>query len=121
MSAVKIFWVGIAAIILIGIWTMSSEPPKREPAEQPVTRTLKGPVVRTFTEADIFFDDQTRPYKDLIVRAVNKIAREDPRCRDSLDPGGVVMSPSKSKPGKPVFFVTFVRGRRRRPGRDGGG
>jgi hypothetical protein len=59
-----------------------------------------------FTEADIFFDDQTWPYKDLIVQAVNKIAREDPRCKDSLDLGLVTMSPSKSKPGKPVFFVT---------------
>lgn len=59
---------------------------------------------RTFTAEDIIFDDGTRKYKTAIVKAVNRIHREDERCRDNLEP--LVMRSQKSTPAKPVFFVT---------------
>ncbi len=61
---------------------------------------------RTFTEQDIYWDDHTSKYKELVVRAVNRIHREDPRCKKSVDPATLALSPSKSRPGKPVFFLT---------------
>jgi hypothetical protein len=63
-----------------------------------------------YKEEDIFFDKFTAPYKKPIVQAVNKLRREDSRCKDGLDPGSVTLSPSKSKPGKPVFFVACGKG-----------
>jgi len=45
-----------------------------------------------------------------LVRAVNRIHREDPRCKKYIDPATVALSPSKSQPGKPVFFLTCGTG-----------
>lgn len=63
-----------------------------------------------FTEADFYWDDKTKPHKAVVVKGVNKIAKEDLRCRDKIDPGTASLSPSKSQPGKPVFFVTCGQG-----------
>lgn len=71
----------------------------------PFLRELPGPNEAPFTEADILFDKETRPYRSMILRAVNKIALEDSRCRDSLDPSSPTMS-SQSTKAVPVFFVT---------------
>lgn len=61
---------------------------------------------RTFTEQDISWDKNTSKYKEILIQAINRIHREDPRCKDHIDPGTVSLSPSKSQPNKPVFFVT---------------
>jgi hypothetical protein len=63
-----------------------------------------------YTEADFSFDAQTRPHRAMIVRAVNKIRQEDPRCKDHLSPGSVSLSRDRSKPREPVFFVTCGKG-----------
>lgn len=63
-----------------------------------------------FTETDFFWDKYTTPHKANVIKGVNKIAKEDPRCREKIDPGTASMSTSKSKPGKPVFFVTCGEG-----------
>ncbi len=63
---------------------------------------------REFTEADFsWWDANTKNSKALIVDTVNRIHREDKRCKDSIQPGSVATSPSRTKSeANPVFFVT---------------
>lgn len=65
--------------------------------------------VRIFAEDDFIWDKNTLPYKDTIVAAVNRIHRENSRCKE-IDPNSAYLSGSKSSPGKPVFFVTCSSG-----------
>ena len=67
-------------------------------------------AVRVYTDSDIYWDKGTAPHKSAIVKAVNRMHQEDARCTNSLDPSTVALSPSKSKPGTPTFFVTCGRG-----------
>ena len=59
---------------------------------------------RVYVESDVGWDETTRPFKKQIVEEINRISRE-PRCAD-IDPYTVALSPTRSSPGKPVFFVT---------------
>ena len=65
---------------------------------------------RLYTEADFSWDNNTRPHKAIIVSGVNKIHRENPRCRD-IDTGSAYISGSKGTKKNPVFFVTCGTGR----------
>lgn len=93
MNATRLFWIGIAAIIVIGVWTTWSQPPK----------TIKPPA-RTFTATDFMWDDEISPYKDLIVASVNKIHREVEGCGE-IDPTSAYLS-EESTADAPRFFVT---------------
>lgn len=62
-----------------------------------------------FIEADFIWEDRTAPYKKTIIAGVNKIHRENPRCK-TIDPASADISPSKSTPSHPVFFVTCGSG-----------
>ncbi|MFZ2870742.1 hypothetical protein [Zavarzinia sp.] len=64
---------------------------------------------RIYVEADFIWDSDTSRYKNEIVAVVNKIARDNRNC-SKIDPSSVAKSPSKSKPGAPVFFVTCGEG-----------
>lgn len=64
---------------------------------------------RLYTEKDIYWDDDTERFKTQVTAAVNKISRENDRC-STIDPSSIARSPSRSKPGKPVFFVTCGKG-----------
>jgi hypothetical protein len=76
-----------------------------KPPEQTVLAPeTKAAELRVFGEKDVFWEDDTRKYKAIIVKALNRIHREDERCKN-LDPGSVFLAPDRSKPGKPVFFV----------------
>ncbi|MCR9218913.1 MAG: hypothetical protein NXI21_01685 [Alphaproteobacteria bacterium] len=92
----------VAAIVVFG-WALLGEAGAEEaapPADQPTSR---------FTKADLYLDSRTRPHADVILRGVNKLAAEDPRCRDAIDPTSAYLS-SRSRPGAPVFFVTCGTG-----------
>ena len=65
--------------------------------------------VRVFTEADFIWDKNIAPYKDIIIAGVNKIHRENSRCK-KIDPSSAYISGSRSTPGGPVFFVTCGSG-----------
>lgn len=67
-----------------------------------IDRTSDG--MRTFVESDVIWDKDTSAFKPQIVNALNRIARETDGCKD-IDPSVVAKSPSRSKPGKPVFFA----------------
>ncbi len=58
-----------------------------------------------YSEKDIFWDKETAPYKDVVIRGVNKVAKENKRCA-SLDPGTASKSTNKGTKKDPVFFVT---------------
>jgi hypothetical protein len=60
---------------------------------------------RAFTEADLYIDDVTRPYKDVLVQGVNWVAATNPRC-ETIDPGSAYVSMYKGTPESSVFFVT---------------
>jgi len=60
---------------------------------------------RRYVEADFTWEKDTSPHKARLVAAVNRIARENANCT-SIDLGTLSKSPSRSKSGKPVFFIT---------------
>lgn len=60
---------------------------------------------RTYVDADFMWDSDTTQFKPQLVAAVNRIVRENDRC-PSVDPGTLTKSPTRSKPGQPVFFIT---------------
>ena len=67
---------------------------------------LKPGEVRDFTEADFEWDGDTSKAKTAIIKVVNRIHREDPRCKDAIYPTSVAKSDTESKAQKkPVFFV----------------
>jgi hypothetical protein len=62
-----------------------------------------------FTEADFVWDKKTSPHKKTIVAGVNKVHRENSRCK-TIDPGTAYISSSKGTPSDPVFYVTCGTG-----------
>ena len=67
---------------------------------------LKPGEVREFTDADFIWDDDTRKAKAAIIKAVNRIHREDPRCKNDIYPSSVAKSDTESKEQKKaVYFV----------------
>ena len=64
---------------------------------------------RIYVAEDFYWDGDSAKYKPQIVAAVNRIARENRNCHE-IDPSSVALSPTKSKPGDPVFFVTCGAG-----------
>jgi hypothetical protein len=65
---------------------------------------------RVFTEEDIYWDINTKDYKEGILKELNRIHKENPICTNAMDTGTVTKSPTKSTPGNPVFFVTCGSG-----------
>ncbi|MCW3784706.1 hypothetical protein [Defluviimonas salinarum] len=64
---------------------------------------------RKYVEDDFYWDEDTSEFKPQIVSVVNRIAVENRNC-STIDPSSVAKSPSRSKPGDPVFFVTCGTG-----------
>ena len=62
-----------------------------------------------FTETDFLFDKKTRPHKKIIISGVNKIHRENPRCKQ-INTSSAYISSSKGSKSNPVFFVTCGKG-----------
>lgn len=60
---------------------------------------------RLYDESDFYWDKDATRYKAQITAAVNRIVRENANCPD-VDTGSIAKSPSRSSPGKAVFFVT---------------
>lgn len=66
---------------------------------------------REFTEADFLWDNDTAGIKPVIIKAVNRIHQEDPRCREAIYPSSVAKSSMESKAQKKaVFFVNCGEG-----------
>jgi hypothetical protein len=63
-----------------------------------------------FTEKDFIWDKNTSPYKEIIVAGVNKIYRENTRCKE-IDPSSAYISGTKGTKDNPVFYVTCGKGR----------
>ena len=72
-----------------------------------IERTASGS--RVYVEADFYWHGDTSQFKQQIITAVNRIAQENRNC-DQIDTYSVAKSPSRSKPGDPVFFVTCGSG-----------
>lgn len=67
---------------------------------------LKPGEVRDFTDTDFMWDKDTEKAKATIIKAVNRIHREDPRCKDEIYPSSAAKSDTESKAQKkPVYFV----------------
>lgn len=66
--------------------------------------------VQVLTEDDFIWDKNISRYKRTIIKMVNKIARENRRCK-TIDPSSAYISSLRSKPGNPIFFVTCNSGR----------
>ena len=68
-----------------------------------------GGGARVYVEDDFYWDDDTSQLKPHIVAVVNKISRENRNC-GQIDTSSIAKSPSRSRPGDPVFFVTCGSG-----------
>lgn len=73
-------------------------------ASSPAPMVAKAPV-QDYAEADFYWTKDTKPWKNIIIKGVNKIHRENPRCAN-LDPGSADRSLSKGTKANPVFYVT---------------
>lgn len=67
-----------------------------------------GDGARIYVENDIDWDKDTEKFKPQIIAKINKLSGES-RCA-SIDLSSIAMSPTKSSPGKPVFFVACGTG-----------
>ncbi|NEI24082.1 hypothetical protein GUK30_32570 [Rhizobium leguminosarum] len=65
--------------------------------------SINGP--RMYKAADFYWDDDTSAYKDQLILAVNKIAKEREGC-SKLDAASLARSPTQGSATDPVFFVT---------------
>jgi len=66
-------------------------------------------VYAQFTESDFYWDKNILPYKEIIITGVNKVHRENSRCK-IIDPSSAYISSSKGTTSNPVFFVTCGKG-----------
>ena len=64
---------------------------------------------RLYVEDDFYWDGDTSPFKAQIIATVNQIVRENRNC-SQIDTHSVAKSPSRSKLGDPVFFITCGSG-----------
>lgn len=64
---------------------------------------------RLYVAEDFSWDKDTKRVKAAIVTVVNKIARDNANCT-TIDTGSLSLSPSRSKPNDPVFFITCESG-----------
>ncbi|OIQ79850.1 hypothetical protein GALL_384100 [mine drainage metagenome] len=62
--------------------------------------------IRIYTEGDIIWDEFTKSHKDLILVAINKIARQHPNG-PKIDTSSISMAPDRGTKADPVFFVTI--------------
>jgi len=69
-------------------------------------RSKTGEVI--FTEEDFIWDEETRPHKKTLIAGVNKIHKENSRCK-YIDPATAYVS-SRGTKTNPVFFVTCGKG-----------
>jgi len=65
--------------------------------------------INAFKESDFYWDKNTSPHKQIIISGVNKVHRENIRCKQ-LDPSSAYISSNKGTPSNPVFFVTCGSG-----------
>jgi len=75
--------------------------------EQPTERPT--PPTRTFIEADFYWDDTLTPHKDIIIRGVNMVYRDNKNC-NIIDPSSAYISSNQGTDSDPVFFVTCGSG-----------
>lgn len=68
-----------------------------------IERTASGQ--RVYVAEDFIWDRDTGRYKPEIVTIVNRIAQEHKGC-STIDTASIAQSPSRSKHGDPVYFVT---------------
>lgn len=62
-----------------------------------------------FIEEDFIWDKKTSPHKKIIIAGVNKVHRENPRCK-VIDTGTAYIAFGRGSPSDPVFFVTCGSG-----------
>lgn len=74
---------------------------------RPIMHTAAGK--RVFVEDDFLWDESSNPYRAEIIEMTNRISTDNSKC-GALDPSSMALSPSKSKPNDPVFFVTCGEG-----------
>ena len=84
--------------------TASSNPPPH------TTKQYTAPTpLPTYTEKDVFWHDEIKPYKAVIVAGLNKIVRENKRCKSVLSKL-VLISDTRGSKDDPVFFFTCKTG-----------
>jgi hypothetical protein len=66
--------------------------------------TAEQRAAKGFVEDDFIFSKEAKPWKKIIIEGVNRIARQDNRCKE-IDPGTADITPDGTKT-NPQFFVT---------------
>lgn len=87
---------------------MSSSEEKAKPVASK-SQPAKKAKPKQYTESDFYWDDKTRPHKEAIIAGVNKLARENAKCK-IIDPSSAYISIHKGTPANPVFYVPCGQG-----------
>ena len=104
---------GLAFIMIGGLAVRPNSNHSQNVAKAAQTKPLIAAAeARPFTAEDFIFDEKNLPtkYKDVVIAGVNKIRNEDTRCQSHISPASTSLAASKSKPNKPVFYVTCGSG-----------
>jgi hypothetical protein len=75
----------------------------KEPAPAPKL-TASGKPEKVFTEGDVYWDSSNKKYKALIVKAINKVYRENERCASYQ--GADISVTQKGTKANPMFYVS---------------
>ena len=80
-----------------------------------LTTTVPRTAFQTLTVDDLVWDQSTRPYQQLVMKGVNKLHRENTRCR-AIDLATVTLSTKKGTNTNPVFSVVCGKRAKAFPG-----
>lgn len=97
----------LVGAILIGLVVMAINTGQDmiSDAEKRVNSKQTTKQARVFAEDEFYWDKYNRAYKDIIIKGVNKVFRDNSRCH-SLDPQTATKSSNKGTKTDPVFYVT---------------
>ncbi|MDH4394985.1 MAG: hypothetical protein QE278_04875 [Limnobacter sp.] len=75
-------------------------------SDGPTARNTENIDVTPIPEQAFYFGAKEAPYKELILRGIQMVQRDNPVCRKDIQPYSLAMSPSKGTADDPVFFIT---------------
>jgi hypothetical protein len=95
-------WIGGIVALVFGALVLAGG--EKNPNPQ-VSAEQQRPALKNYAEADFYWDEYNRDFKQEIIRGVNNVARNNERCW-ALDPSSATTSTSKGTPQNKVFYVT---------------
>lgn len=94
-----IYGLFIVIVITIGMSAFEEQTGTHRYSEHGVQKSIK-----QYAEDDFYWDKNTKPHKDVIMRGAHKVLKENDRCFD-IDPGTVDVSMNRGTKDNPHFYI----------------